>query len=149
MTDGDREEVVFNMVNALLLRIHQSGHLAQISPERKELVKEGLDYYKTIRNDLKEALPFWPLGLSTFGDPWVSLGMKTQNKTFVAVWRREGSKKTCVLPLEHLKGREDIHIKVGYPQYKNCKYHWNANSGLLSVELPVVNCARLFEIITS
>lgn len=146
LTDGDREEVVFNMINALLLRIHQSGHLAQISPERKELVKEGLDYYKTIRNDLKEALPFWPLGLSTFGDPWVSLGMKTQNKTFVAVWRREGSKKTCILPLVHLKGREDIHIKVGYPQYEDCKYHWNTHSGLLSVELPVVNCARLFEI---
>ena len=27
LTEGDREEVVFNMVNAMLLRIHQSGHL--------------------------------------------------------------------------------------------------------------------------
>lgn len=146
LTDGDREEVVFNMVNALLLRIHQSGHLAQISSERKALVKEALAYYKEIRKDLRHALPFWPLGLSVFSDPWVSLGMKTDKKTYVAVWRREGSQKTCILPLEHLKGREDIHIKVGYPQYEDCNYYWNAASGILSVTLPVVNCARLFEI---
>ena len=28
MRTGDREETVYNMVNALLNRIHQSGHLA-------------------------------------------------------------------------------------------------------------------------
>ena len=68
LLEGTTEEVVFNMVNAILLRVHQSGHLAQISPERRALVKEGLDYYKTIRADLREALPFWPIGLSHFGD---------------------------------------------------------------------------------
>ena len=58
LMEGTTEEVVFNMVNAILLRVHQSGHLAQISPERRALVKEGLEYYKTIRADLREALPF-------------------------------------------------------------------------------------------
>ena len=42
LRDGTKEEVIFNMVNALLLRIHQSGHLAEISPERFELVKREL-----------------------------------------------------------------------------------------------------------
>ena len=27
MTEGDEEETIFNMVNAILLRIHQSGHI--------------------------------------------------------------------------------------------------------------------------
>ncbi|GJM74991.1 hypothetical protein HMSSN036_72070 [Paenibacillus macerans] len=75
LREGDDEEVVFNMVNALLLRVHQSGHLAELSPRRRELVKEALDYYKTIRKDIPEALPFWPLGLPKQQDEWISLGL--------------------------------------------------------------------------
>ena len=44
--DGDREETIFNMVNTMLLRIHQSGHLVKISQERFDLVKEGITCYK-------------------------------------------------------------------------------------------------------
>ena len=46
LREGDREEVVFNMVNAMLLRIHQSGHLAELTQERRDLVKEALDITK-------------------------------------------------------------------------------------------------------
>ena len=80
LKEGDREEVIFNMVNAMLLRIHQSGHLAEISPERRKLVKEGLDCYKRIRQDLRTGLPFWPLGLPKFGDSWVSLGLQMRRR---------------------------------------------------------------------
>lgn len=59
MKGGGREEAVFNMCNALMQRIHQSGHLAEIPEEDFTLVKEALDYYKTIRGDIKRALPFW------------------------------------------------------------------------------------------
>ena len=40
LKDAGREECIFNMVNAMMLRIHQSGHLAEISPEGYALVKE-------------------------------------------------------------------------------------------------------------
>ena len=50
--DALKEEVVFNMVNAMLLRVHQSGHLAKLDDARKELVKEGLDLYKKIRSEM-------------------------------------------------------------------------------------------------
>ena len=46
LMDGDREETIFNMVNTMLLRIHQSGHLVKISQERFDLVKEGITCYK-------------------------------------------------------------------------------------------------------
>ena len=48
---GDAEEVVFNMVNALLMRIHQSGHLAELTPERKELVTEGIGVFNRISQE--------------------------------------------------------------------------------------------------
>ncbi len=142
---GDREEVVFNMVNALLLRVHQSGHLAELSKERKELVTEALTYYKTIRQDIKTALPFWPLGLSSFSDTWVSLGLRTTEKTYLAVWRRNSSNNEISLLIKHLKG-QDVRVKCSYPEYEECSYYWNKISGQLSICMPHEISARIFEL---
>ncbi len=148
MREGDKEEVVFNMVNAMLLRIHQSGHLAELSEERRQLVKEGLDYYKTIRQNLKTALPFWPLGLSAFEDEWVAFGLRTENgteKIYLAVWRRCGKEETCVLPLSYTEGKQ-VTVRCAYPSFEECTYVWNEESNQLSVNFPKQNMARLFEL---
>lgn len=142
--EGDREETVFNMVNALLMRVHQSGHLAALPPEQKALVKEALDYYKGIRGDIKEAVPFWPLGFSSFGDPWVSLGLRRGDKNYVAVWRR-GGKPWTKLPIAHLKGKK-VQVRCAYPSYEKCTYNWNPAGGILSVAIPEETAARLFEV---
>ncbi|HIS49278.1 MAG TPA: alpha-galactosidase [Candidatus Gallacutalibacter pullistercoris] len=147
MNGGNREEAIFNMVNAVLMRIHQSGHLANISEERFQLVKEALDYYKTIRQDIKNALPFWPLGLSQFADTWVSMGLKAGKKTYLAVWRRNASESQCVLPLRHLKGCEDVKVRCAYPEADpDTRFHWNSAAGTLTVDLPAPICARVFEL---
>jgi alpha-galactosidase len=145
LMEGDKEEVVFNMVNAMLLRIHQSGHLVYINEERKELVKEALDYYKSMREDIKIALPFWPLGLSKFSDTWVSLGLHTKDKIYVAVWRRNSDTASCILPIEYTKGK-NVTVKCAYPQFQECEYLWNDANKALSVKLPKQFTARLFEI---
>jgi len=145
LTEGDDEEVVFNMVNAMLLRIHQSGHLANLSPRRFDLVKEAIDCYKSIREDIKNALPFWPLGLAQYGDEWVSMGLKTEEKTYLAVWRRESHSPLCSLPVSHLRGK-DLRVKCLYPQAGNCSCHWSPAAGMLTVELPAPVSARLFEL---
>ena len=147
---GDREEVVFNMVNAMLLRVHQSGHLNMLSQERKDLVKEGLDYYKTIRYHIKEAVPFWPLGLSQFEDEWVSLGLRAENKIYLAVWRRSGNKNQISLPLPVSKEeKESIQIRCAYPSYSTSQFAWNSRTDTLTVQLEKENMARLFEITLS
>lgn len=48
------------MVSAMLLRIHQSGHLAKLDEERKALVKQALSVYKTIRPDIRVSAPSGP-----------------------------------------------------------------------------------------
>ena len=143
MTNGDREEVVFNMINAMLLRIHQSGHLGYIEPERKALVKEAIGVYKSIRQDIKDALPFWSLGTSQFSDEWVSLGLRTENKAYLAVWRRESSSDTCVLPIEFLKGK-DAEISCIYPSFNEDKFSFCKESGNVTVKLEKQYSARLF-----
>lgn len=146
LSEGDKEEVVFNMVNAMLLRIHQSGHLARLSKERSRLVKEALDYYKSIRQDLKEAIPFWPLGLSHFKDEWVCLGMEAGEKLYIAVWRREGNESSKEIPLKGLENKK-VNVKCTYPSYEGCQYQWQKNAQSLTVTLAPCT-ARVFEIST-
>lgn len=149
LEQGDEEEVIFNMVNALLLRVHQSGHMIKISPRRRALVKEGLEVYKAIRTDIPAALPFWPLGLPRVDDGWVSLGLRAGEKSYLAVWRLDGVEPTCWLPLAHLQGKA-VQVSCIYPRefhLQVCRWQWQASQGALSVSLPQPYSARLFEII--
>lgn len=147
LREGDDEEVVFNMVNALLLRVHQSGHLAELSPRRRALVKEALDYYKLIRKDIPEAFPFWPLGLPKREDHWMSLGLRRTEKPiiYLAVWRVGGDASSQVLSLPELRG-EELSIRCAYPQNFGGTWNWDAVAGELKVTLPQARSARLFEI---
>jgi alpha-galactosidase len=146
LREGDDEEVIFNMVNALLLRVHQSGHLAELSPRRKELVKEALDYYKKIRGDIPEALPFWPLGLPTQQADFVSFGLYHDDRIYVAVWRIAGEDASVKLPLPRWQG-QPLEAVCAYPaEAKGTECQWHAAEGILEVTLPTVKTARLFEL---
>ncbi len=140
--DSTEEETAFNMVNAMLLRIHQSGHLAQIDTEKGALVKEGIAYYKSMRQEIKEAFPFWPLGVSSFADDYVSLGLKGRDKSYVALWRR-GGQDWIELPVKHLQGVK-VEVECVYPMTLPCDYQWNSVTGILSVRIPAAPGARLF-----
>lgn len=145
LREGDDEEVIFNMVNALLLRVHQSGHLAELEPHRRKLVKEALDYYKTIRSDIPHATPFWPLGLPDSEGEWVSLGLRRGERRYVAVWRIAGEAANVQLSIEELKGFEPV-IACAYPQQHSSTWNWDQSAGVLTVALPPGKTARLFEI---
>ncbi len=142
---GDREEVIFNMVNAILLRIHQSGHLAMLSQERFALVKEGIALYKTIRGEIAQGLPIWPLGLPHFDDQWISLGLVCDATIYLAVWRLSGGDETCVLPCHHLRDQA-LAVDCIYPAEHACRWNWSSSAGTLSVTLPQQNSARLMRL---
>lgn len=145
LREGDDEEVVFNMVNALLLRVHQSGHLAELSPRRRELVKEALDYYKSIRHHIPQALPFWPLGLPKQQDEWICLGLRHEDAIYLAVWRIHGESTEISLSLSQLQGKM-LEIRYAYPQGFDCSWSWSEREGVLQVMLPKTKTARLLEI---
>lgn len=145
MTSGDKEEVVFNMVNAMLLRIHQSGHLGYIGEERRALVKEAISVYKTIRGDIREAVPFWSLGTSKFSDEWISLGLRLDGRAYLAVWRREGASNTCVLPVEFFKGK-NVKVECIYPGFNEYPFAFSKEKGTVSVKFDKPYTARLFRL---
>lgn len=152
--NGDEEETIFNMVNAMLLRIHQSGHLAELSPERVALVKEGISYYKEIRSDIKKALPDWPIGLADTRATFLCSALKTENKAYLAVFRRdkdEEDDRTMVrIPLAHLfEGEKKLSVKLAYPQEamkENVEYTYEADRKVLAVDFKKKVMARIFEV---
>ncbi|MEY8376942.1 glycoside hydrolase family 36 protein [Lachnospiraceae bacterium 56-18] len=145
LSDSTREQTIFNCVNSCLLRIHQSGHMGVLAADKREIVKEELGYYKRIREDIKEALPFWPLGLAKDGDDWMCLGLKTGEKGYLAVWRLKED-EACRLPLVYWRG-EEVDVKVAFPaDDERCKLSWDSEEGVLEVVLPQEGMARIIQL---
>lgn len=150
--NGDEEEVVYNMINALLLRIHQSGHIPELSESRRELVREGIRFYKDIRQDIKAAMPSWPLGLCENMDKFLCSVLKTQEKAYLAVWRRGGKEDAFRIPLKYIWDGADtkgFKVMLAYPKEalaENCDYVYDGETGTLGVTLKQEIMARLFVI---
>ena len=139
LVHGDAEETAFNMVSSMLLRIHQSGHLAQIEPERLALVREGIACHLGIVNRLKGGLPFWPIGLGSFSDDFLAVGVDCGDARYLAVWcvRTGGDVQ---IPIAGVKAR------CLYPTTLPTDYSYDARNGILLIHLKSAT-ARLFEIV--
>ena len=105
------EQVVMNMVNALLGRMHLASRIGLLSAEKFALVQEGVAYYKTLSKAKKEALPVFPLGFTSFGEKQVAAGFEAQGKVYLAVWNLGGG-NTLRLPLR----APVTEVRVAYPQ---------------------------------
>lgn len=161
MRKGDKEEVIYNMVNSMLARIHQSGHLAELPSERRALVEEGIACYKEIRGDIKKALPFQPLDITDNGDLWVCGGLKLEKKAYLAVWKRQMEGKnnqrrqaagtdctdtTLSIPLDSLPfAKKGVKVSCIYPQKEETVFETDGTVLKVCFEKPVM--ARLFEIL--
>ncbi|MBQ7565337.1 MAG: alpha-galactosidase [Lachnospiraceae bacterium] len=104
---AEPEEVIYNMVNALLLRIHQSGHLAELPKESVALVKDGLSVYRSIRGDIKNATVFLPNGFADNRDKWLCSGLQLDDSAYLCVWKREMKGKLDNRRLLTREERED------------------------------------------
>ena len=162
MRQGNKEEVIYNMINAMLVRIHQSGHLAELPQERTDLIKEGIACYKNIRGDIKKALPFLPLDIADNEDLWVCGGLQTDRKAYLAVWKREMEGKnnsrrlkagtectdtTLSIPLDSLPfAGKGIQVSCIYPTKEPVTFTVEDRMLKVCFDKPVM--ARLFEITT-
>ncbi len=107
-----------NMVNAMLGRIHQSGFLTRLSRASLLQVRQGIAVYKQqIRSYIPQFVPFYPLGMPdvTRSARPAALGMRAQDREFLAVWRREGPEEVfipCPMPEARLLYPADLGISV-------------------------------------
>jgi alpha-galactosidase len=134
------------VVNSLFGRVHLSGKLDELDAETLNLVKQGMDVYKSIRSEIKTALPFWPLGLPKWHDEWVVLGMVAESgNIYLSVWRRRGP-SSATLPIANLTGKVDVEVELLYPGCFLADVKWDAESSSLTVELTSAPSARLFRL---
>ena len=96
-SDGENE-TVWNMVNALLLRIHLSGAITKLSDASFARVAEAIRVYKSIRAEIPLSIPFYPLGLPQPSGAWLAAGYRYPASVRLAVWRADASEDTLTIP---------------------------------------------------
>ncbi len=135
----DCETVIMNMINTFLGRMHLASHIDLLSDDKRELIKEGVEYYDSLTPAQKTAFPFLPCGFATFGDEHVAAGLKTQNKAYLSVYNlgKPGEFSINV-------GKEYKKATCAYPKSNDLKYSFK--NGILTVEFAEAYQARFFEL---
>jgi len=130
LANADPDQASFNMVTAMMCRIHQSGRLDSLSSEASAQVAEGIRVYKEVlRKHIPAAVPFYPLATSdvTNREAPLALGMRSPEQTFVAVWRIDGAAITKV-PIASANPKLVYPIDLGISI--------TASSGAITIEFP-------------
>ncbi|WP_314454073.1 alpha-galactosidase, partial [uncultured Microbacterium sp.] len=99
----DAEESAFCLVTGLLGRFYVSGHLNRMDAAQRERVARAIAVAKTLREEIAASHPHWPLGLPRWDDPWIALGLRSDDGDLVSVWNR-GDEGSVSLSFPHLVG---------------------------------------------
>ena len=151
--DADDETVAFNMINAMMGRIHQSGHLAELQKSARQLVEEGLRVYREMRMIIPQSLPFWPLGFAHARDPFSCLALQDGNNCYLALWHQTRNQANLPaknsIPLAKMPGSLKLRKpEILYPRKENMTdaldFSWDAGNKILHVTCRKAPCARLF-----
>ena len=141
--EWDDETNAFTLINSLLGRIHLSGRLDHMSADQLALVNSAMSVYKDIRGEIATSRAFWPLGLPTWTDDWISLALTTRSRgVLLAVWRRGGSQTRSLSFAQSFSARRNIELL--FPKTFEAQTVWSGSS--LEVTLPNKRCARLFHL---
>lgn len=131
--DADADQASFNMVNAMLCRIHLSAELGALNPASLARIKTGIRIYKdTLRRHIPESVAFYPLGTPdmTKSELPVALGIRAQYAQFLAVWRLNGPEQ---VHLANVSGN----FRLLYPADLGIQV--DQNNGSLAVTFPRKN----------
>lgn len=102
-------EIISSFVNAMFKRIHLSGVLHLYKEAQAEIAKKGIDYYKSIREEIPSLIPYFPLGLTKYSDKILCAGYKGKDKIYMTLVNTE-EEETLEIPV---KGIKDAKIPFG------------------------------------
>ena len=127
-TIGD-DEIVMNMINSFLGRMHLASHLEWMNDHQLELVKEGVAIYKSLTEVKSKALPFFPKGFTGFGAKTVCAGLQYEGGICLAVW--------CLgddLCVEVELDEKIADVRIVYPSMPKAGIFWEENCLKLKFE---------------
>ena len=132
------EQVIMNMVNSLLGRMHLASDLSLLHEKQFALVKEGVEYYKALSQVKKSAIPYFPIGFTRFDDDIVAAGIEADGKIYLAVWNLGGD---LYKEIPITKSNSAV---CTYPKNNEVTFYFG--DGLLTINFTEKNQARFFEI---
>ncbi len=132
------EQVIMNMINSFLGRMHLASHLEMLPERQLRLVAEGIEYYNTLSAVKHTALPCLPCGFAHFGDPFVASGFTADGKTYLAVWNLSDDELCRKIQV----GKEYTQVTCAYPKGNTLEY--SLTDGELCVNFTQKNQARFF-----
>lgn len=136
------EVVVMNMCNAMLGRIHLASFVNKLPENQKDLIREGLAYYRSINDFKKKSLPIFPKGTARFFNPEVVGGLETDDKLVLGVWNTSGKARTITVDLSKYNVKD---VKVGYPTSLSTDYKFDKKTCILEVNFKDDYNGRIFE----
>lgn len=137
------EQVIMNMVNSFLGRIHLASHLELLDERKLSLISEGIAFYDSIIPFKKEAVPCMPLGLTSFGKTLVASGLRNDSTLLLAVWNL-GGESAVEIPLGNLAPKS---VRVIYPLAQKYAIPCRVKDNALHVEFTQNIQARMLEIL--
>ena len=132
-------DVVINMVNAMLGRIHLASDLSKLTEGQLKLVCEGVEVYKSLTEFKKTALPYFPMGLTRFSKEKIAAGLKGEGKIYLAVYALGEDREIEIDIAEEIKG-----VKMLYPRTANAEFEKNSKG--LKVFFEQNRSAAFFEL---
>lgn len=136
---GD-EQVVMNMINSFLGRMHLASHLEMLPERQFALVQEGVAYFDELSAVKHTALPCFPNGFTQFEAHCVSSGFTSGDKLYLAVWNLSEDNLTRTIQV----GKQYSSVTCTYP--KDNKLSFELFDGTLTVHFTQKNQARFFEL---
>ena len=133
----DREEIIFNCVNALTARPCLSGAIPSFKETGREILREFIAYYHKTKAFKRAALPFWPKGLPYGNEPYLCFGLREGEKALLYVWNING--KNAEIPLENC-----IAVKTGFPEKTDISFVSEENA--LKIKFAQAPQAAVFEL---
>lgn len=132
------EQVAFNMVNGILLRVYQSGRVDLLDEKNFTLVQEGIAVNKALDDLIGNGHPFWPIGLAQQDSAVCAFGLYGNRKRVLCVWNL-GNKNFSDIPLYKYSVKD---VKVLYP--KELPTDYSFTDGVLTIRPHCKYFARLF-----
>lgn len=136
--EDDEEHVIYNMVNGLLLRPYVSGMVWKMSDAGMKLMQEGIALYKEIRADIRDGVPYYPMGFGHINDAKLAWGIRSGDTAYLVVFLPEVQEAEIPVAFD----REVAEVSVIYPKAERCSYEYA--DGVLHVKMPQKAAARLF-----
>ena len=96
---ADGKETAFNMVTAMMGVMYLSGRIDLCDEKNFELIKQGVEIYKDIREYIPKSRPIYPTGMHSINQKEIaSMGLLSEERLMIAVWNTDD--KECEVSID-------------------------------------------------